>query len=61
MDIPEHKHCLNCGLPIPIDQKFCTKKCEEEWTLRLRRRRNMFFMEFILIAILLIFLVFEYH
>ncbi len=60
MDIPDHKHCLNCGISIPPDQRFCTKKCEEEWNQKLKHRKNMFYMEFILIAILLIFLVIEY-
>jgi predicted nucleic acid-binding Zn ribbon protein len=27
--IEQHKHCPVCGTPIPMNEKFCSPKCEQ--------------------------------
>ena len=56
-EIPPHKHCLNCGISIPPDKTFCSKKCEEEWNAMLRKKKiNMYvWLVFMAILILLLF------
>ncbi len=57
-EIPPHKHCLNCGIAIPPDKTFCSKKCEDEWNAMLRKKKiNMYvWLVFMAILILLLFL-----
>lgn len=35
----KHKHCLICGLPIPVNKTFCGAECEEK-NRRLEKRKN---------------------
>lgn len=35
----KHKHCLICGLPIPVNKTFCGVECEEK-NRRLEKRKN---------------------
>ncbi|MEM2897106.1 MAG: DUF2116 family Zn-ribbon domain-containing protein [Candidatus Bathyarchaeia archaeon] len=35
----KHHHCQICEAPVPMDKKFCSKKCEEEFE-RLEKRKK---------------------
>jgi len=48
--LPPHSHCLNCELPIPEGDEFCSPDCETDFTTgNKKRQRRMFY--FYLIAI----------
>ncbi len=55
--ITPHKHCLNCGIAIPPDKTFCSKKCEEQWNAMLKKKKiNLYvWMAFMAILIVLLF------
>ncbi len=55
--IPPHKHCLNCGIAIPPDKTFCSKKCENEWNAMIRKKKMNLYIWMAMLAILLIILV----
>ena len=55
--IPPHKHCLNCGIAIPPDKTFCSKKCEDEWNAMIKKKKMNTYIWMALLAILLIILV----
>ena len=52
--IPPHKHCLNCGIAIPPDKTFCSKKCEDEWNTMLKRKKMTFYVWMVFMAILIV-------
>ena len=54
--IPPHKHCLNCGIAIPPDKVFCSKKCEDEWNALVRKKKINLYVWMIFLAILIIIL-----
>ncbi len=39
--VEKHRHCINCGISIPPNEYFCSKKCEIEFNSR-RRKAMMF-------------------
>ena len=39
-DIPAHKHCPVCGISIPPEEEFCSKKCERAWQDAMRKRKK---------------------
>ncbi len=53
-EIKPHRHCLNCGIAIPPDKTFCSKKCEAEWNAMLRRKKMSIYVWMILLLILII-------
>ncbi len=57
-DIPPHRHCLNCGIAIPPEKTFCSKKCEDEWNAMLKRKRVTMYvwMVFIIILVFILYL-----
>ncbi len=56
--IPPHRHCLNCGIAIPPDKTFCSKKCENEWNAILRKKKINMYVWMIFLVILLVILFF---
>jgi predicted nucleic acid-binding Zn ribbon protein len=32
-----HRHCINCGVSIPANEYFCSKKCELEFAGRRKK------------------------
>jgi predicted nucleic acid-binding Zn ribbon protein len=48
MEIPKHRHCLNCGISIPPDQVFCSEKCRIEY---MQRRKRMLRTQYMFLAI----------
>ncbi len=49
-----HKHCPTCGTPIPMDERFCSPKCEQVVAERQRQVAKARTMIYVLLAILLI-------
>ena len=47
MEIPKHRHCLNCGVSIPPDQVFCSEKCKIEY---IQRRKRMLRTQYMFLA-----------
>ncbi len=56
-NVPPHKHCLNCGVSIPPDKEFCSKKCEEEWNRMVKKKKNITYFWLLLMGILLLILL----
>ncbi len=49
--IPPHKHCPVCGMSMPPDQDFCSKKCEEKWEQMLRQRKKIMYVTRAMVAV----------
>ncbi|HML04636.1 MAG TPA: DUF2116 family Zn-ribbon domain-containing protein [Methanobacterium sp.] len=57
--VDQHKHCPMCGKPIPLDERFCSPKCEQTFTERQRKvakTRKIIYIA--LAAFIIIYLVF---
>ena len=57
-----HKHCPVCGTSIPMDERFCSQKCESTYTERTRKvakTRKMFYIALAVIVLLYILYVFK--
>ncbi len=51
-DIPPHKHCPVCGISIPPDQEFCSRKCEKVWEDAMRKKKKSAYLLWALMGIL---------
>jgi len=50
-----HKHCPMCGASIPMEERFCSPKCEQVFAERQRkiaRTRKMVYAGFIILIII---------
>lgn len=57
--VDQHKHCPMCGKPIPMDERFCSPKCEQIFAERQRKvMKTRRIMYIILAAILIIYLLY---
>ena len=56
--IAPHRHCLNCGISIPPDKTFCSKKCEAEWNAIIRKKKINMYVWMLFLVILLVILFF---
>ncbi len=52
--IEQHKHCPMCGTPIPLNEKFCSPKCEETARLNQQKVQKTRKMLYILFAVFLL-------
>ena len=34
MAVEAHRHCAICGRPIPMDESFCSDKCQEQYQMK---------------------------
>jgi predicted nucleic acid-binding Zn ribbon protein len=54
--LPDHSHCINCDDPIPVDEKFCSDLCKDEYESKAKkesRRMNYFYIAAIAIVIII--------
>ncbi|MGZ7047264.1 MAG: DUF2116 family Zn-ribbon domain-containing protein [Methanobacterium sp.] len=49
-----HKHCPICGTSIPMDERFCSTKCLQEYNARERKIQKTRRIWYIVMAIILI-------
>ncbi|BDZ70618.1 DUF2116 family Zn-ribbon domain-containing protein [Methanobacterium petrolearium] len=57
--IEQHKHCPVCGTPIPMDERFCSPKCEQIAIANQQKVRKSRRMLYTLFAIfILVWIVF---
>ncbi len=59
-EIPPHKHCLNCGIAIPPDKDFCSKKCEDQWNMMIKKKKRFTYIWLLFLGILFVILMFSY-
>lgn len=55
----QHKHCPMCGTPIPMDERFCSPKCEQilaERQRKVAKTRKIIYIAFA--ALIIIYLLF---
>ena len=55
--VPEHGHCVNCGISIPPGKETCTDKCQQEWDRMLKRKKLMMYAPIIGSVLLILFLI----
>lgn len=56
-----HKHCPMCGTPIPMEEKFCSPKCEQIFTERqgkITKTRRIMYIAFA--ALIIIYFLFAF-
>jgi len=54
-----HKHCPTCGTPVPMNERFCSPKCEQivvERQQKVMRTRKIMYMLFA--ALIIIYLMY---
>ncbi|MCS7146454.1 MAG: DUF2116 family Zn-ribbon domain-containing protein [Nitrososphaerota archaeon] len=56
--IPDHRHCIVCGRPVPPKEEICSDECRNVYEGRLRRERRTRIFLLILYAALLASLFF---
>lgn len=59
--VDQHKHCPMCGTPIPMDERFCSPKCEQilaERQRRVARTRKIIYIAFA--ALIIIYFLFAF-
>ena len=39
VNVVEHKHCIICGHPIPMDQEVCSPACKTEYDNMVKKKR----------------------
>ncbi len=49
-----HTHCQICSKPVPLDEKFCSEKCREEYNEFIEKRKKKTYIFYVLLAGLLI-------
>ena len=57
-----HKHCPVCGTSIPMDERFCSPKCEQilaERQQKVIRTRRIMYIAFA--ALIIIYLVYVFR
>ncbi len=56
----QHKHCKICAKPIPLDEEFCSKKCEEEYEdiVSSRKKKQYIFYALLVLFLIVLFLSF---
>ena len=54
--LPDHTHCILCDEPIPVGEEYCSDKCKDEYTSKVKkeaRRMNYFYIAAIAIVLLI--------
>ncbi len=57
--VDQHKHCPMCGTPIPMDERFCSPRCEQimaEIKRKVAKTRKIFYLAFA--ALIIIYIIF---
>lgn len=57
--IPQHKHCKECGLAVLKDEGFCSDECKgkHEADAKKRKRSMLFYYAILILSILLLIFV----
>ena len=55
--IVQHKHCIQCGKAIPLDEKFCSEKCKMEYEALLKRKKMTLIINYLLMGFFIIILI----
>lgn len=56
----DHRHCKVCGKAIPPEAEFCSKGCRRKREAQLQSRRNLGYLMYGAIAILILITVLNY-
>lgn len=51
--IAPHRHCKECGKPIPLEDTFCSDQCQATFRAKQRRRRNQLYFYYAMMVIIL--------
>ncbi|WP_414468380.1 DUF2116 family Zn-ribbon domain-containing protein [Methanobacterium sp. ACI-7] len=60
--VDQHKHCPRCGTPIPMDERYCSPKCEQviaERRQKVMRTRKIMYIAFAVLIIIYLLFVFR--
>jgi predicted nucleic acid-binding Zn ribbon protein len=55
--LPDHTHCLVCDAAVPVEQRFCSERCESEFkeaSKKSRRRNNLYMVIVIAVTIVVV-------
>jgi predicted nucleic acid-binding Zn ribbon protein len=54
----QHVHCVNCGLAVQADEKYCDSDCKEEHKEMLKKKRKSLLTLYVGSIVVIIVLVF---
>lgn len=54
MTVEAHRHCAICGKPIPMDESFCSDKCEDQYR---EKQKAMMKQRRILLLVIAVFVI----
>ncbi len=57
-----HRHCAMCGTAVPMDERFCSTKCQQEFNDRqdkIQKTRRIWYIVMAIIIIALFLYIFR--
>jgi len=58
--VPQHAHCLMCGKSTPVGETLCSEQCKQKYNTMLRRRKLIVYLMYgMLVAVIVIFVVYN--
>ena len=55
--LPEHRHCVVCGKPIPLNHETCSVQCERIIAEQRRRQRTTYWIMMGLFLVLVVWFI----
>ena len=53
----EHKHCITCGIAIPIDKEYCSIECKDKYQgFEKKKSRNNYIMIAAMVVVMIVFI-----
>jgi predicted nucleic acid-binding Zn ribbon protein len=53
----EHKHCITCGVAIPIEKEYCSIECKDKYTgFEKKKSRNNYLSIIFMVVIMVVFI-----
>ena len=53
----EHKHCIACGIAVPIDKDYCSLECKDKFQgYEKKKNRNNYIMIGVMAVVMIVFI-----
>ncbi|MHA1632309.1 MAG: DUF2116 family Zn-ribbon domain-containing protein [Candidatus Freyarchaeota archaeon] len=52
--VAPHRHCLVCGVPIPIEEMFCSPECQNTFEKNIKKRGATIQRQYLLLILIII-------
>jgi predicted nucleic acid-binding Zn ribbon protein len=59
-NVPKHSHCQYCGLPVSVNEEFCSEECQGEYAKFMKNRRNRMLLTAVPVFVLVVIIILGY-